>query len=173
MIRSLLGGCTDAQNQSPPILKYRKQKTQHDDRAFVELNGKRNYLGPYDSAENRAEYHPVLTVSRFDGGSDFQRRKLFRIQLGPLAVRHKQECYTRFMGLNGSQHGFLRRERRKLEDRLDDVFEGVHLIVVEQDLVGRELLGLLRGSGLFRGRRRGKTGTRLLIAFDGLLCLLL
>ncbi len=39
---------------------YRRQKSPKGDRAFVELNGKRIYLGLYDSAQSRAEYHRLI-----------------------------------------------------------------------------------------------------------------
>jgi len=40
--------------------KYRLQKSDEGDRAFVELNGMRHYLGAYDSEESRREYHRLL-----------------------------------------------------------------------------------------------------------------
>lgn len=43
-----------------PIPKYRRQKNPSGDRAFVELSGKRVYLGAYDSPQSRAEYHRLV-----------------------------------------------------------------------------------------------------------------
>lgn len=40
--------------------RYRRQKSRHGDRAFVELGGRRVYLGPHDSPESRREYDRVL-----------------------------------------------------------------------------------------------------------------
>ena len=40
--------------------KYRRQKTQHSELAFVELDGIRHYLGKYDSAESHEKYHRLL-----------------------------------------------------------------------------------------------------------------
>jgi hypothetical protein len=39
---------------------YRRQRGKSGDRAFVELDGKRHYLGEYDSAESRARLHAIL-----------------------------------------------------------------------------------------------------------------
>ncbi|MCH9034863.1 MAG: hypothetical protein IID42_10220 [Planctomycetes bacterium] len=51
------------------IPKYRKQtKRGGPDLAFVELQGRRVYLGPYDSAESTARYHQVLAEFDANGG---------------------------------------------------------------------------------------------------------
>ena len=44
--------------ESPPQRspRYRKQKAKPGDRAFVELNGHRVYLGTYGTPESRAKY---------------------------------------------------------------------------------------------------------------------
>ncbi|HEX2953090.1 MAG TPA: site-specific integrase [Bacillota bacterium] len=44
----------------PHIPKYRRQRTRYGELAFVELNGKRHYLGPYDSPESKASYQRLL-----------------------------------------------------------------------------------------------------------------
>jgi integrase len=40
--------------------KYRRQRNKYGDLAFVELNGKRHYLGKYDSPESKADYKRLL-----------------------------------------------------------------------------------------------------------------
>ena len=40
--------------------KYRRQSSSSGDRAFVELDGDRVYLGPHGSPESRQLYHQVL-----------------------------------------------------------------------------------------------------------------
>ena len=51
------------------IPKYRKQtKREGPDLTFVELQGRRVYLGPYDSAERTARYHQVLAEFDANGG---------------------------------------------------------------------------------------------------------
>ncbi|MDH3583869.1 MAG: site-specific integrase [Phycisphaerae bacterium] len=43
------------------IPKYRRQRSRaHRDRAFVDLGGKRQYLGPYDSPESHEAYHRLI-----------------------------------------------------------------------------------------------------------------
>ncbi len=43
------------------IPKYRKQKNPSGNRAFVELNGRRIYLGVFGSPTSRAEYHRIVS----------------------------------------------------------------------------------------------------------------
>ncbi len=43
--------------------KYRKQSNAHGDRAFVEMDGKRRYLGRHGSRESRAKYHRLIAES--------------------------------------------------------------------------------------------------------------
>ena len=45
---------------SVSIPKYRNLKTRKRDRAFVELNGQRFYLGKYNSSESKEKYHRLL-----------------------------------------------------------------------------------------------------------------
>ena len=47
--------------------KYRRQSSAAGDRAFVELNGKRHYLGEYGSEESRGAYHRALAEWRAAG----------------------------------------------------------------------------------------------------------
>ena len=50
-----------AKHQPTATPKYRRQRQTHGtDRAFVELNGKRHYLGPYNSPESKQAYHRLL-----------------------------------------------------------------------------------------------------------------
>ena len=47
--------------KSPRIPKYRRQKRPNStDHAFVELGGRRFYLGPYGSTESQQEYHRLI-----------------------------------------------------------------------------------------------------------------
>ena len=48
--------------------KYRRQRSGGCDRAFVEIEGRRHYLGRYGSDESRAEYHRLLAEWRADPG---------------------------------------------------------------------------------------------------------
>ncbi len=51
----------------PP--KYRKQKRPRSvDQAFVELNGKRHYLGPYEDPKSREAYHRLIAEWTAQGG---------------------------------------------------------------------------------------------------------
>jgi hypothetical protein len=45
---------------STHLPKYRRQRNKYGELAFVELNGKRHYLGPYNSPESKANYQRLL-----------------------------------------------------------------------------------------------------------------
>ena len=56
-------------NANPSIPKYRRQKRpQSCDVAFVELNGKRHYLGDYNTPESKQRYHRLLAEWSANGG---------------------------------------------------------------------------------------------------------
>ena len=56
-------------NAKPSIPKYRRQKRpQSCDVAFVELNGKRHYLGDYNTPESKQRYHRLLAEWSANGG---------------------------------------------------------------------------------------------------------
>lgn len=45
---------------SSPTPKYRRHKSRKRDRAFVEINGQRKYLGRYNTPESKERYHRLL-----------------------------------------------------------------------------------------------------------------
>jgi len=68
--------------------KYRKQKSTGGDRAFVELNGSRLYLGQWNTPESRAKYHRLLKEWESAG------RQLISVQ-GDLTVIKLCEAFLR------------------------------------------------------------------------------
>lgn len=62
---------SQSKNERPaPTPKYRRQKSANGhDRAFVVLDGKRIYLGPYNSKESREKYHRLLAEWTANGES--------------------------------------------------------------------------------------------------------
>ena len=83
------------------IPKYRRQKSQTSDRAFVDLNGVRHYLGAYDSAESREKYHRLLAEWSANG----QQTRVEKIQLTVIELdeRFWEHVKTYYVRADGTQ----------------------------------------------------------------------
>ena len=98
--------------------------------------------------------------------------ELLLVQLRPFAVRRQEQRDAPGVGFEHALHGFLFVQGREDEDGLDHEIPWAHVVVVKQDLPGRQLLGLgLGGAGPGAGRRlrsRLGGGRRHLGRFTGL-----
>ena len=125
------------------IPKYRRQnRPDSADAAFVELNGLRHYLGPYDSAESREAYHRLLaewTASR--GQLPTGRSEIAISELIIRFYRHAQAHYRRPDGSPTSEIANFKlalRPLRKLygRSRVSD-FGPRSLKAVRQEMIDR------------------------------------
>ena len=76
--------------------KYRRHKRpQSPDQAFVELDGVRRYLGPYDAPESREAYHRLLAEWSANGRSASTPREDITVVEGCLRYWQYANSYYR------------------------------------------------------------------------------
>ena len=79
-----------------PIPKYRKQKSNKGDRAFVELSGVRNYLGGYNTTESREHYTRLLSEWEAIGRRQHsQQYDISIVELTAAYWQYAQEYYVK------------------------------------------------------------------------------
>ncbi len=68
---------------------YRRQRRKNcHDLAFVEIDGKRHYLGNYDTRESRERYHRLIAEWEASGGCPYRK-------LSPTAIaRTYDKCHS-------------------------------------------------------------------------------
>jgi integrase len=91
-----------ARNTSFP--QYRRQQSANTDRAFVELNGHRVYLGMYGSPESKTAYHRVLAEwIANDNQQVVAKDELTIVELAARFWQHANQYYARPDGTQTSE----------------------------------------------------------------------
>ena len=63
---------------------YRRQRRKNgSDLAFVEIDGRRHYLGPYETAASREQYHRLIAEWEAAGGDLLERTSEFDARTTP------------------------------------------------------------------------------------------
>jgi hypothetical protein len=120
---------------------YRRQKrTGKHDLAFVELNGKRHYLGPYDDPASRSRYHRLVGEWEATGRRpDVSPDEITVVELVAAYVRHATAYYVRQDGKPTSELGNVRRAVKPLRElygrELANTFGPRHLKAVRQSFI--------------------------------------
>lgn len=84
--------------------KYRRQRSETSDRAFVELNGVRHYLGDYDSPQSHQDYHRLLAEWTANGFHlPVKKDELLVKELALRFWEHAQTYYVRPDGVQTSE----------------------------------------------------------------------
>jgi integrase len=99
------------------IPTYRKQKTVGGDRAFVDLSGRRFYLGPYGSAESKLEYQRVL--AEWNARACHPSVSPPDLTVTELVARFWEHCKSYYVlpdGRPSSQQGIFREILKPLKD---------------------------------------------------------
>ena len=99
-----------------------------------------------------------LRLVRLDRHGDAQGDELFEVKLSPLTMRDEQQRNAGLMGFERFPDGVVEFDGRQPQDRLNDVLEGILVVVVQEHLEGWKHLGCaLRGRRfLDRSDRRGR-----------------
>ncbi len=96
---------------------YRRQPRPSGDRAFVELDGTRHYLGIYDSPESRERYHRLLAEWTASGGHlHVDREEITVIELVARFWSHAEGYYRRPDGSPSHELGHYRRLLKTVKD---------------------------------------------------------
>jgi len=97
--------------------KYRKQKSQNgSDRAFIELNGVRHYIGRYGSREGRQAYHRLIAEWEANGRQmPVAPDEITIIELSARYWRHAQGYYVNSDGSPTSTQSRIRVALRPLK----------------------------------------------------------
>ena len=122
-----------------PGYRRQKRKGKHD-LAFVELNGKRHYLGPYDDPASRSEYHRLVGEWEATGRRpDVSPDEITVVELVAAYVRHATAYYVGQDGKPTSELGNVRRAVKPLRElygrELANTFGPRHLKAVRQSFI--------------------------------------
>jgi integrase len=97
--------------------KYRRQRSKPFARAFVELDGKRCYLGQYGTPESKQRYHQLLAEWTASGGqTPVNPDELMIVELCARFWRHVQGYYRKPDGTPTSEVGNIRQALRPLKE---------------------------------------------------------
>jgi len=97
--------------------KYRKQSSRKGERAFVELNGVRHYLGEYGSAESRQEYHRLLAEWSASGQQfPVAQNEITVVELISRFWEHAKTYYVRPDGTHTSEISNFKRSLKILKE---------------------------------------------------------
>lgn len=120
----LLGAVTVTKKEFRQVPKYRRQKRPYSDSAFVEIDGKRVYLGVYGTRESVLRYKQVL--AEHEAGLLHTEKKpsqapLSINELTELFLAHAKEYYRKPDGTPTSEISSLHQAFKPLKDLYGDL----------------------------------------------------
>ncbi len=97
------------------ISKYRKQKRDDKDLAFVVIDGQRKYLGEYGTPASKRAYHSIMAEYNATGvAGDSKTEELMMCELCALFMEHAEQYYRKADGKSTSEVAIFRQAVNKL-----------------------------------------------------------
>jgi hypothetical protein len=96
--------------------KYRRQRNVKGDLGFVELEGKRHYLGKYDSPVSKQKYRQLVAEWMLGSHNPSSKKEITVMQLVAGFWRHAQQYYRNQNGEPTSEISCMRQALKPLKE---------------------------------------------------------